>query len=130
MSDPKCARILFRAAERDLLTLRSMTADAPDESFGFHVQQAAEKAFKTWLALLGEKYPLTHNLEALLDLLAARSVHTEPFQTLFDYTPYAVEFRYEGLDSDAEPIDRESALALVAALLEQVRLELAEVQGT
>ena len=130
MSDPRCARMLFRAAERDLLTLRSMTADAPDESFGFHVQQAAEKAFKAWLALLGEKYPLTHNLEALLDLLAARSVDTEPFQTLIDYTPYAVEFRYEGLDSDAEPIDRESALALVAAFLEQVRRELAEVQGT
>ena len=130
MSDPKCARMLFRAAERDLLTLQSMTADAPDESFGFHVQQAAEKAFKAWLALLGEKYPLTHNLEALLDLLAARSVETEPFQTLIDYTPYAVEFRYEGLDSDAEPIDRESALALVAALLEQVRRELSEVQGT
>ena len=130
MSDPRCARMLFRAAERDLLTLRSMTADAPDESFGFHVQQAAEKAFKAWLALLGEKYPLTHNLEALLDLLAARSVDTEPFQTLIDYTPYAVEFRYEGLESDAEPIDRESALALVAAFLEQVRRELAEVQGT
>ena len=130
MSDPKCARMLFRAAERDLLTLQSMTADAPDESFGFHVQQAAEKAFKAWLALLGETYPLTHNLEALLGLLAARSVETEPFQTLIDYTPYAIEFRYEGLDSDAEPIDRESALALVAALLEQIRRELAEVQGT
>ena len=130
MSDPKCARMLFRAAERDLLTLRSMTADAPDESFGFHVQQAAEKAFKAWLALLGETYPLTHNLEALLDLLAARSVDAERFQTLIDYTPYAVEFRYEGLDSDAEPIDRECALALLAALLEQVRKELARVQGT
>ena len=33
MSDPKGARLLMRAAERDLLTLRSMTADAPDESF-------------------------------------------------------------------------------------------------
>ena len=54
---------------------------------------------------------------------------TEPFQTLIDYTPYAVEFRYEGLDSDAEPIDRESALALVAALLEQVRRELSEGSG-
>ena len=60
MSDPKCAGSMLRAAERDLLTLRSMTAAAPDESFGFHVQQAAEKAFKAWLAVLGETYPLTH----------------------------------------------------------------------
>ena len=54
MSDVKCARVMYRAAERDVLTLRSMTADAPVESFGFHVQQAAEKALKAWLALLGE----------------------------------------------------------------------------
>jgi HEPN domain-containing protein len=28
-----------------------------DEIFGFHVQQAAEKLFKAWIALLGEEYP-------------------------------------------------------------------------
>ena len=50
MSDPKCARMLVEAAQRDVLTLRSMTAGAPEESFGFHVQQAAEKALKAWLA--------------------------------------------------------------------------------
>ena len=41
MSDIKCARMLLRAAERDLLALRSMSAAAPEEAFGFHVQQAA-----------------------------------------------------------------------------------------
>ena len=124
MSDPKCARSMLRAAERDLLTLRSLTAAAPDESFGFHVQQAAEKAFKAWLAVLGETYPLTHNLQTLLNLLAAR-VDAEPFRRLAGYTPYAVEFRYEGVDSDTEPIDREDAIALVEALLEEVRREVA-----
>ena len=103
MTDPKCARMMFRAAERDVLTLRSMTAGAPDESFGFHVQQAAEKAFKAWLALLGETYPLTHNLETLLNLLTNRDVATTP-------------------------IDRQRALALVETLLEHVRRQLAEVR--
>ena len=46
MSDLKCAQMLFDAAERDLLTLQGMTAGVPEESFGFHVQQAAEKALK------------------------------------------------------------------------------------
>jgi len=46
MSDPKCARALLEAAERDILTLISMSDAAPEESYGFHVQQAAEKAFK------------------------------------------------------------------------------------
>ena len=125
MRDPKCAGSMLRAAERDLLTLRSMTAAAPDESFGFHVQQAAEKAFKAWLALLGETYPLTHNLQALLNLLAARGVDTAPFRELAQYTPYAVEFRYEGVASDAERIARQNATAIVAVLLKRVRRELA-----
>ena len=128
MSDVKCARVMYRAAERDVLTLRSMTADAPVESFGFHVQQAAEKALKAWLALLGEKYPLTHSIETLLDLLDDRGAATEPFRSLIDYTPYAVEFRYVGADPDAEPINREDALANVEALVTQVGRQLPDVE--
>ena len=127
MSDVKCARVMYRAAERDVLTLRSMTADAPVESFGFHVQQAAEKALKAWLALLGEKYPLTHSIETLLDLLTGRGADVEPFRDLVEYTPYAVEFRYVGVDPDAEQINREGALALVQALHERVGRQLVEV---
>ena len=107
-----------------------MTADAPEESVGFHVQQAAEKAFKAWLALLGETYPLTHSLETLLDLLSDRGAAMEPFRGLVDYTPYAVEFRYAGVGSNAESIDRENAIALVETLLEQVGHRLAEVEAT
>ena len=131
MSDPKCARMLLQAAERDLDALQVMRRSdkVSDEVFGFHVQQAAEKSIKAWLASLGEVYPLTHNLELLLDLLENRDVATKPFRKLIDYTPYAVEFRYAGVDSSAEPIDRKSALTLVESLLRQVRLELATVEG-
>ena len=111
----------------EILTLRSMTAGAPVESFGFHVQQAAEKALKAWLALPGETYPLTNSIETLLDLLDDRGAAVEPFRSLIDYTPYAVEFRYVGVDPDAEPIDREGAIALVEALLEQIQRELLKV---
>ena len=128
MSDVKCARVMYRAAERDVLTLRSMTVDAPVESFGFHVQQAAEKALKAWLALLGEKYPLTHSIETLLDLLDDRGAAVESFRDLVEYTPYAVEFRYAGVDPDAEPIDREGALANVEALVVQVGRQLPDVE--
>lgn len=121
MSDARCAAMMLRAAERDLLTLRSMTAEAPDESFGFHVQQAAEKAVKAWLAILGEAYPLTHSLEALLGRLRVKDIATASFERLAEFTPYAVEFRYHGVPSDAEPIDREAALALLSILLDRVR---------
>lgn len=129
MSDPKCARAMLQAAERDLLTLRGMTAGVPEESFGFHVQQAAEKSFKAWLALRGETYPLTHNLELLLDRLADQGVATKPFEKLVGYTPYAVEFRYEGVDSSTAAIDRAEVVALVEALLKQVRGEFPAADG-
>ena len=130
MSDPKCARMLVEAAQRDVLTLRSMTAGAPEESFGFHVQQAAEKALKAWLALLGEVYPLTHSLELLLDLLAGRDVQVEAFRGLVLFTPFAVEFRYGGVTAGTQTIHREGVLALVEHLTECVRRRLVEVGGT
>ena len=130
MSDPKCAGMLVAAAQRDVLTLRSMTAGAPEESFGFHVQQAAEKSLKAWLALLGEVYPLTHSLELLLDLLAERNAQAETFRGLVPFTPFAVEFRYGGVTAGTEPIHREGALALVEHLTECVLRRVVEADET
>ena len=124
--------MLLQSAERDLEALQVMCQldKVSDEVFGFHVQQAAEKSLKAWLALLGQVYPLTHNIELLLDLLDDRGVATEPFRKLIEYTPYAVEFRYAGVDPSAEPIHRGLALALVELLLQCVRRELTAVEGT
>ena len=77
----------------------------------------------------GVVYPLTHSIESLLDLLASRGAAVESFRELVDYTPYAVEFRYAGVDPGADPIDREAVLGLVEALLERVRRRLAEAEG-
>ncbi len=131
MSDVKCARMLLGAATRDVDALRVMirSDEISDEVFGFHVQQACEKLLKAWIALLGEVYPLTHNIEGLLDLLAGRGVAVAPFGNLADYTPYAVEFRHAGVDPDAESIDREGALVLVQGLLERVGRQLVEVDS-
>ena len=51
------------------------------------------------------------------------------FRKLAVYTPYAVEFRYGGVDANTEPIDRKAALGLVEALLEEVRRQLEEMEG-
>ncbi len=128
MSDPKCARALLEAADRDILTLREMTARVPDESFGFHVQQATEKAFKAWLCALGQVYPLRHDIDDLLDLLASQGAAVGFFRPLAAFTPYAVQFRYEGLGLGHEPIDRPATLDRVEALVRHVRDRLAEVE--
>ena len=131
MSDPKQARVLLEAAERDVSALRGMDDAAvfADEIFGFHVQQAAEKLFKAWLALLGELYPMTHDLTELLELLKARQPDAAPFDALIDYTPYAVQLRYGGRDAQTEALDRGRALAQAEALLESVKRQLGDAEG-
>ena len=43
-----------------------------DEIAGFLAQQATEKLVKAWIALLGETYPITHDIAQPLEVLAAR----------------------------------------------------------
>ena len=67
-----------------------------DSVFGFHAQQAAEKALKAWLNLHGVAYPKTHDLRLLMNLLRTQaSEDCEPFVELADLTDFAVQFRYD-----------------------------------
>jgi HEPN domain-containing protein len=104
MSGVEHAREMLVLAQRDLKALQGMLdADIfADEIFGFHAQQAVEKALKAWLTLVGVEYPRTHDLEELLELLEE---HAEPileaFYDLVDLTDFAVQFRYR-IFEDAE----------------------------
>ena len=131
MSDLKQARVLLEAAAFDVSALRGMgdAAVFADAVFGFHVQQAVEKSFKAWLALLGAAYPLTHDLEELLELLSAREPDAARFDALTEYSPYAVQLRYAGFVPDAVPLDRDIATARAEAVLEEVRRRLAEAES-
>ena len=123
MSDLKQAYVLLAAAERDYDALRGMK-DAKvfaDEIFGFHVQQATEKLFKAWLALLGETYPSTHDLARLVEIVKAREDAVTEFNDLVEYTSFAVQFRYGPSDQGASPLDRSSAIRRVEALRNSVR---------
>ena len=131
MSDLKQARVLLTAAERDISALRGMadTAVFADEIFGFHAQQAAEKLLKAWLALLGETYPTTHDLARLLAMLSARDVEATRFNELVEYTPFAVQFRYAPGDLSARPLDRDTAIERVEALLKEVRRKFDDMEA-
>lgn len=132
MSDRKQARVLLTAAERDISALHGM-ADADvfaDEIFGFHVQQAAEKILKAWLALLGEVYPTTHDLTRLLAILSECDVEATRFNELVEYTPFAVQFRYAPGDLSAQPLDREASIERVEALLKEVRRQFDDMSAS
>ena len=126
MSDPKQARVLLEAAERDISALRGMgdAAVFADEVFGFHAQQTAEKLFKAWLATLGETYPLSHDLAMLLDLLNTCGMDVARFEDVVDYTRFAVRLRCTAAESGTRALDRETAVRRVEALLEEVRRRL------
>ena len=65
MSDQEHAEEILEASRRDLRALRGMgdVEAFSDEIFGFHAQQAVEKALKAWLAFLGQRFPKTHDLK-------------------------------------------------------------------
>ena len=116
------ARLLLDMADGDLGALRVMhnPADVTDEIFGFHVQQAAEKCFKAWIAMLGEEYPLTHDLGELIDAIRRRDATVSQHDHLAAFNSFAVKYRYARFPENAGPIDRPAAIRQVEALMQRV----------
>ncbi|MEL7359517.1 MAG: HEPN domain-containing protein [Cyanobacteria bacterium J06560_6] len=118
MSDLEKAKILLQVAKRDLSTISGMldSETFSDEPFGFFVQQAAEKLLKAWLSAIGETYPYTHNLTSLLQSLEDLDCDVKDYWELADFIPFAVQFRYELLLSEDEPIARKATLIKIRML--------------
>ena len=122
MNESDRARSLLTVAGRDLKALKGMgdPETFADEIFGFHAQQAIEKALKAWITVLGEDYPLIHNLARLLAILEEKGCNIEAFWDLVEYTAFAVAFRYESEDLTSEPLNRPEAVERVQGLLAHV----------
>lgn len=124
MSDLEQARSLLAVAERDHRALCGM--EDPDvfspEIFGFHVQQAVEKALKAWLSCLRVPFPRTHDLDELGALLEeAGQEIPECLCPLLEFTDFAVALRYEAFGDLESDLDRRGCIDTVGRLLEHVR---------
>ena len=121
MADLEHARSLLRMAYKDFNALVGMQGNSlfADEIFGFHVQQAVEKALKAWLCTCaGGIYPMTHELARLFTLLENQGAEVEAFWSLVQYTMFAVQARYEESIADLdEPIDRAAEIRNLSTLL-------------
>jgi HEPN domain-containing protein len=97
MSPGNRPRELLVLAENDYQAALILAhAEKPQiDAAGFHLQQAVEKSLKVWLGLKGIDYPRTHDLNPLLGLLEDQEEYIEPFWTLLELNPFAVQFRYE-----------------------------------
>jgi HEPN domain-containing protein len=124
MKDPEQARSLLNVAQRDYRALCGMEDPAvfSNEVFGFHVQQAVEKALKAWLCCLGVPFPRTHDLDELGALLEEAGQDIPDFlPPLLEFTDFAVAFRYEAFPDMEGDIDRQDCIGRVARLLQHVR---------
>ena len=129
MADFEHARALLRMAHKDFNALTGMLDNAvfADEIFGFHVQQAVEKALKAWLCIKNTAYPATHDLARLLTLLESTGTNVEAFWPLVQFTIFAVQARYEeGITDLDEPLIRATEIENVRALLATVENAIAE----
>jgi HEPN domain-containing protein len=124
MKDREQARNFLGVAERDYRALCGMkdSETFSDEIFGFHIQQAVEKALKAWLCASGIAFPRIHDLDELGAMLEdAGQEIPESLDALLEFTDFAVAFRYEAFPDFEGGIDRQDSIDRVRRLLQHVR---------
>lgn len=114
------ARAMLLVAWRDLEAARFPAApEAPEASWGFHIQQAIEKALKAWILSLNGRVEFTHNIAGLLQTLRESGVDVEGYLTLSRFTVFAVQLRYDD-EPDPLGLDRQEWQESIRALLSVV----------
>ena len=99
------AREWVKKAEEDYKAIKILLGanEFPPSVVGFHAQQCVEKFLKAFLVNHGAKPPRTHDLVEL----NSRCVEIDPdFKSISDslhiLNPFSTNFRYPGLETDAE----------------------------
>lgn len=124
MADPDAIRYL-RIAQADLAEAQRMVelSGFRDSSIGFLLQQACEKALKSWIHSRGGLAPFTHDLMALMDWLEEVGSDLSPFERIADLTFFAVQTRYDD-NLEISPPDWPLLFAVTSSLLTQVERQL------
>ncbi len=87
----------LRLARADLALARLTTPPQLLELLCFHAQQACEKSLKAVLVHFGTAVIKTHNLQTILDLIAAHATPPAEVAACSELTDYAVTTRYPGV---------------------------------
>lgn len=124
MADPDAFRVL-RIAQGDLAEAQRMfdLSGFRDSSIGFLLQQACEKAFKSWIHSQGGMAPFSHDLVASMDWLQESGMGSSPHQPLADLTFFAVQTRYDDNLQIHSP-DWPRLIGLASSLLEEAERQL------
>ncbi|MCX5676829.1 MAG: HEPN domain-containing protein [Planctomycetota bacterium] len=112
------ARVLLQKARDDQYVLVHLAGDAgaPPWTLGFHAQQAVEKALKAILCAQGVEYPMTHDLQRLLNLATGAGLALPPQAGQMPLlTLFGAALRYDEVPAmpGGKPFDRQWAIGLV-----------------
>lgn len=116
------AEALLEKAAGDEATLRALVErrEVPDEAIGLHAQQAVEKALKAVLAARGVRYPFTHDIDRLVELVETEGLElSASLREAGRLTPWALAHRYES--SATLGAERQGMLALASEAVSWAR---------
>lgn len=116
------AEQLLLMASKDIKAMDLMISpeSIDDEIFGFHAQQAVEKALKAWITSIGGTYSFGHDLRVFLMILRELGCDIEKFRNLTLLIPFAAQLRYEPLETVDEPLDRPALRKQIQELYDHV----------
>ena len=121
--------ILFKKAVVDLnsakviwISFEQGNIELDIEVIFFHLQQCSEKFIKSLLDFYQIKFPRTHDLQSLINLLETHNIELNGVEKLLPLSVYAVEGRYAILHDDLDDVDR--YIEIVDELLEIVRIQI------
>ena len=90
----------------------------------FGAQQAGEKALKAILVLLKIKFPHSHDLDLIRELIPEGWEIKKKFPKLYDLSVWAVESRYPGNYPDVVEHEARETLLLAEAIVDNVKEEM------
>ena len=101
-----------------LARLGKESKDVLPQQICFHAQQAVEKTFKAALLLYKIDFPLTHDIEELIDIIEGSNISLpSEFLEAGILTPYAVETRYPGYWDEITKDDVNEAITLAEKVI-------------
>ncbi len=111
--------LIHAKSDLKLARLGDESKDILPQQICFHAQQAVEKAFKAVLLLYKIDFPLTHDIEELIDIFEESNISL-PSEILEAgiLTPYAVETRYPGYWDEITKEDVNEAIALAEKVIQ------------
>ena len=108
---------------RELITLDWLIEGRmPQESIGFHAQQAVENILKAWISAIGAEYRNTHDIQELLDIIRIypEEQHIAGSDDMHWLTVYAVRYRYTGaIVGMSDPIELYNRIERVVSDIEE-----------